>query len=94
MDCEECKHSKTVSWSYVELLQDSYKRVIRWMAIFILVLLAVIAFGVYEWTQYDYEATDESISLTTRGGGDTNYIGNDGDITYGTDYGETQNQNP
>lgn len=43
------------------------------------------------WSEYDYVTTDEySVDLQADDGGDANYIGNNGDISYGTSNSNTQ----
>ena len=61
----------------------------RWRNILILVLVILLAasnaFWLYEWNQYDYIVEDSSVSLEADDNSDANYIGNDGDINYGSE---------
>lgn len=59
--------------------------------IILLIILLVVTNGMWLWerNQYDYEDTYE-VGLDTGEGGDANYIGNNGDISYGED-NSTQN---
>jgi hypothetical protein len=70
----------------------------RLVAVIVLCVLLIVGCNIawlIAWNQYDYEVTDESIDLTTRGGGNASYIGNDGDINnYGNDTSETGQANP
>lgn len=52
--------------------------------IILLIILLVVTNGMWLWerNQYDYVDTYE-VELDTGEGGDANYIGNDGDISYG-----------
>lgn len=68
----------------------------RWRNIIIIVLIILLgasnAFWLYEWNQYDYTVEDSSVSLEADDNSDANYIGNDGDINYGSeDQGEEGN---
>ena len=65
--------------------ERSIKRLIIVLAVAIILLFASNAVWLYAWMQYDYVDTSEdySIDLSTKGGGDANYIGNDGDINNG-----------
>lgn len=61
---------------------------------FILIIILVAAlllsnFGwLYAWMQYDYSDADEVITVDGGERGIANYIGNDGEITNGADYGQ------
>lgn len=48
-------------------------------------LICIIAFGAYEWFQYDYVSENTTtVSQDSEGNGTNNYIGNEGDINNGT----------
>lgn len=101
MDCKGCKfkEEKTVPWAAVELLNGTHAQTVKrlWIVIVILIAALVIcnAAWLYVWQLYDYQTIDESIDLSTRNGGNANYIGNDGDINNYGDYPSTQtNLNP
>jgi hypothetical protein len=59
----------------------------RWLIITIIVLIILLALTnmvwVYEWNQYDYVDDYMEIDVGADGDGTANYIGDDGDITYG-----------
>ena len=65
------------------------------MAIVIIVIVALHFISDAQWrkawSEYDYVTTDElTVDLQADEGGDANYIGNDGDITYGESNSNTQ----
>lgn len=60
---------------------DHYRNII--IIILIILLVVTNAMWLVAWNQYDY-VDDYSIDLDSGEGGDANYIGNDGDINYGT----------
>lgn len=65
-----------------------------WIALIIVVALmfASNAAWLYAWMQYDYVDMDRSIDVNAEYG-TANYIGNDGDITNGTNPSTYENQN-
>lgn len=69
-----------------ERMQAKDERNDRWrnITIIILIILLVVtnAMWLVAWNQYDY-VDDYSIDVASDGGGDANYIGNNGDINYG-----------
>lgn len=75
--------------------ERTIKRLIVLVIITIALLFASNAIWLYCWMQYDYTATTEqsSVDLSTDGGGDANYIGNNGDINNGTNSNKTENSN-
>lgn len=75
--------------------ERSIKRLIIVVVIAIILLFASNAVWLYAWMQYDYVATSEdySIDLSTKGGGDANFIGNDGDINNGKGSGKENADN-
>ena len=99
MSCDDCKikqdaeQEKTVPWSALELINGGHQQTVKRLWILLLALIIALVgcniAWIVAWNQYDWVSEDESISLSTRGGGDANYIGNDGDITYG-DYPSNQ----
>lgn len=66
----------------------------RWIIIVILIILLVVtnAMWLIAWNQYDYVEDDYSVDVDSGEGGIANYIGNDGDITNGKDYGQETNK--
>ncbi len=81
-------------WAY-EATQARNERTIKRLIIALIVAIALIfasnAIWIYAWMQYDHIATESSVDLSTDGGGDANYIGNDGDINNGTSKSENDN---
>ena len=63
------------------------KRLVLVIVLCIVLMVVSNLAWLYVWNQYDYEVVDESIELTTRHGGNANYIGNDGDIN---NYGNSE----
>lgn len=66
------------------------KRLIVLLMITILLFFISNLLWLKAWTFYDYVAEDNSELVSVDGGtrGIANYVGNDGSITYGDDYGE------
>lgn len=102
MDCKGCgDHGEVQKIPYIAYEAECarHERTVRrlvWILVICIVLIfASNAVWLYAWNQYDYEVTDESVDLTTRNGGNANYIGNDGDIAnYGNDKSTETNHNP
>lgn len=65
--------------------ERTIKKLITVLIISIALMFASNAFWLYAWLQYDYIETEEELKvhISTEGGGDANYIGNDGDILNG-----------
>lgn len=61
------------------------KRLILALIIAVVLLFISNALWLYAWSQYDYVASNSQVDLSTDGGGDANFIGNDGDIINGED---------
>lgn len=91
MDCKNCDkiREKSVSWAYVELLNDGHKTTIKrlWIALIVLIVLlaASNALWLYEWSQYDTVTTE--IEQDGRG---INIIGDNNDTEQ---WNEPENQN-
>lgn len=89
MEKELQVQDKDVPYIVYEATQARNERTIRRLIIVVIVAIVLLfasnAIWLYAWMQYDYVATSEdySIDLSTKGGGDANYIGNDGDINNG-----------
>lgn len=54
-----------------ELAMARLERIIKRMVAIIILLVGIIAFGVYEWTQFDYA----DITVDSRDLGNANYLG-------------------
>ena len=68
--------------------ERTQKKLIIVIVLLIILLAACNGFWAYEWTQFDYVTTDE-VKMDSQGSGVNNYIGNDGDITNGSNDSET-----
>lgn len=70
-------------------IERSMRRLIT--ALIVVTALWFATIGIFVWylSQYDFE--DYMVELSTDGGGNANYIGQDGDILNGTSYSEAQN---
>ncbi len=70
---------KDVSYIVYEGTMARLERIIRRLIVVILILLGIIAFGIYEWTRYDYS----DVLVDSEDGGNANYIGANGVINNG-----------
>lgn len=70
---------KDVSYIVYEGTMARFERIIRRLIVVILILLGIIAFGIYEWTRYDYS----DVLVDSDDGGNANYIGASGVINNG-----------
>lgn len=72
-----------------ERMQAKDERNDYWRNVIILTLIILLvvtnAMWLVAWNQYDYVDGYYEVDMDTGEGGDANYIGNDGDISYGTD---------
>lgn len=93
-NCDACKEIKTsapVPYIVHESAQARNERTVKRLVIALIVLallwFATIGIGVYACMQYDY-SSEQTETVTVDGkDGVANYIGNDGDIVNGADYG-------
>ena len=98
-DCKTCKENRQnvepVPYIVHEADMARQERTIKRLVIMLIVILALwfSTIGVFVWylNQYDFENYD--VKVSTDGGGDANYIGNDGDIYNGTGYSTPENSN-
>ena len=73
---------------YKEERKDRLQNAVIVIMAIVIIVIAVLHF-ISEaqwrkaWSEYDY--VDGYVEIDTGDGGDANYIGNDGDISYGTD---------
>lgn len=78
-----------------ERMQAKDERNDHWRNIIIITLIILLvvtnAMWLVAWNQYDY--VDDYTDIQAEDG-IANYIGNDGDITNGADYTQTDNPNP
>ena len=77
-----------------ERMQAKDEKNDRWRNIIIITLIILLvvtnAMWLVAWNQYDYVDTYD-VDLDSGEGGDANYIGNNGDISYGED-NSTENE--
>lgn len=67
------------------------KRLFICIIVLIVMLFASNLAWLYAWMQYDYETVDVEQSSTSEG--DCNYIGEEGDISYGLSEGTYNEEN-
>jgi hypothetical protein len=85
------EHQEIANVPYIvyESAQTRMERIVKRLVIALIVAVVLIfvtnAVWIYCWMQYDYTEDTESISVDSEGDGDANYIGNDGEISYGID---------
>lgn len=75
---------------------DHWKNIaLIWAFVIILILIILLvgsnALWLHYWNQYEY--VEGYVEIDTGEGGDANYIGNDGDISYGTNSSSQENEN-
>lgn len=72
--------------------ERTIKKLIIALIVTILLIFASNGIWLYAWMQYDYSGTYEEVIVEqdAQDGGDTNYIGNDGEIYNGV----SKNNNP
>lgn len=85
MDEKHMPH-RDVPYLVYEATQARNERTIKRLILVVIIAVALMfisnAIWLYAWMQYDY-VSSENVDLSTEGGGDANYIGNDGDIING-----------
>lgn len=76
--------------------ERTIKRLAIALIIAIVLMFASNALWLWAWSSYDYSSsTEQSVDLSTDGGGDANYIGNNGEIINGKDKSTNdENENP
>lgn len=67
------------------------ERYVKRMFVLIITLIIALVVSNCAWLWYMSLYDFESYELSTEGGGDANYIGNDGVINYGEGYSQAQN---
>ena len=97
MDCNTCKGHTAAKPDSVPYLvyegsqarnERTVKRLICLLAAIILLWAGTICGFIWYLNQYDF--TGVNVDVSTDGGGDANYIGQDGRILNGTNPGEVQ----
>lgn len=95
MSCESCKKpsegkGQSVPFVVHESAQARNERTVKRLVVALIVAIALIfasnAAWLYAWMQYDY-TSEQSVVDVDAESGVANYIGNDGDIVNGADYG-------
>lgn len=79
---KKCKPEAEENFA-LQLLKDYSKQAHRWFIIALVILgmwLATIGGFIWYLNQYDFSGTEIIVEQDATDGGDTNYIGNDGDI--------------
>lgn len=80
---------RDVPYLIYEATQARNERTLKRLIVALIIAIALIFISnvawLYAWMQYDYVVTTEdySVDLDTVGGGNANYIGNNGDIVNG-----------
>lgn len=70
-------------------MERTTTRLFKVIVALIIALFLSNALWLYAWMQYDYVDTSDTETVTVdAGSGTANYIGEDGDITNGKNYGE------
>lgn len=91
----ENKDNIVISKYAFERMQAKDEMNDRWRNIIIITLIILLvvtnAMWLVAWNQYDY--VDGYVEIDTGEGGDANYIGNDGDISYGTNSSSQEIEN-
>jgi hypothetical protein len=89
--CKEIKKTEPVPYIVHESAQARNERAVKRLVVALIVAIALIfasnAIWLYAWMQYDY-TSEESVVDVDANDGVANYIGNDGDIVNGADYGK------
>jgi hypothetical protein len=99
MSCETCKKTeckpeegkgRSVPFAVHESAMARNERTVKRLVIALIAAIVLIfasnAIWLYAWMQYDY-SSEESVVDVDANDGVANYIGNDGDIVNGADYG-------
>lgn len=91
IDCSTCDKNRTASVPYIvhesaeARHERTEKRLITALVLAVLLLFISNAIWLYSWMQYDYGTIEDSYSVDMDAGdGIATYVGEDGDISYGT----------
>lgn len=74
--------------SHVARMERANKRLAIIAMVLILALFLTNAAWLWAWLQYDYSSEESYIEVDSGSTGIANYIGNDGNIYNGEDYGD------
>ena len=87
---------KTVPYMVYESAQARSERRDRRLIIVLIIVTAMLFISnivwLWAWMQYDYTSEESIITLDSQDGGNANYIGRDGDISNGTSFGNSQDE--
>ena len=86
-DEKEKMENKSDAWLMIKELGKQNKRMFTALVIVLCLWFATIGGFVWYLSQYDFSAEIYDVTQDTSDGGDTNYIGNDGDIINGSPEG-------
>lgn len=85
---------KDVPYIVYEATQARNERTIKRLILVVIIAVVLIfvsnAVWLWAWNSYDYASSESSVDLSTDGGGDANFIGNDGVINNGKDKSSTE----
>lgn len=85
---------KDVPYIVYEATQARNERTIKRLILIIIIAIALLfvsnAIWLWAWSGYDYASSESSVDLSTDGGGDANFIGNDGVINNGENQSSTE----
>lgn len=86
---------KDVPYIVYEATQARNERTVRRLIVVVIIAITLLfvsnAIWLWAWSSYDYASSENSVDLSTDGGGDANFIGNDGVINNGK--GESSAEN-
>lgn len=67
-----------------EIILALVKAIVALTIFFLVVIGAIVGIGIKAWSEYDYvDDYSTEVDVDSEGGGNANYIGNDGDIYNG-----------
>ena len=95
MDCKTCKENRaTVPYIVHESAEARHERTEKRMIVALIMAIVLLfvsnAVWLWAWMQYDYGVETETYSVDVDAGdGIATYVGEDGDITYGTSESDT-----
>lgn len=85
---------KDVPYIVYEATQARNERTVKRLIVVVVIAIALLfvsnAIWLWAWSSYDYASAENSVDLSTDGGGDANFIGNDGVINNGENKGSTE----
>ena len=88
MDCKTCKENRAANVPFIvheaaeARAERHIKRLVVSLILAVVLLFASNALWLYCWIQYDYSSEEYTVDMDA--GGIATYVGEDGDINYGT----------